>query len=378
MPTGLKRPLPTLETLSVSLRGEAAEGANWFSAALSSCPLLTRLHWDGPSVSAPWSQLTYLSLHPSSPADFLHTLPQLINLVELHLSCPKSGDTSEIFEDSTPPLHPCVIPTVTTLGVYGHQRLITFITLPVLQHLVVAEFGPDNELNNPLDRSNCRLESIEIQNPSVNNRIHNSFDHPAVAPSLQRLTTTSQDLTYFLCFSDVWWQFGFPFELGLYPFRPREGAEGLALLRAVDLSFRLDGVNPGEPLEAIAAFIHSRLPSLTVLELDLGVLTPNQLESRWVPTPQGGFTVTRPTHLRVEYEAWLGSDEGREFRALCNAGSEEGKQLFAVSWDIVNGTIPLCNDENRYSTKCNKAALTRGGFLEPRYGRNSTHTSPGE
>ncbi|KAJ7028879.1 hypothetical protein C8F04DRAFT_1188151 [Mycena alexandri] len=305
MLTGLKCSLPTLQSLSVSLReclrGEATEGANWFSAALSHCPLLTRLHWDGPMVTAPWAQITYLSLRPSNRGYLARTLPQLVNLVELHLSCPHTWKSFH-----TSPLDPCALPTVTTFGIQGRAALLDFITLPALQHLVVVDCEPGDKLDNLLGRSNCHLKSIEIQSPSMNN-IHGSFNHPAVAPSLRRLTTTSQDLTHWL---------------------PDPGADGLELLRTVDLSFRLDGVNPGEPSEAIAAFIHSRLPALTVLELDLGLLARHQLESRWVTTSQGGFTVTRPTHLRVEYEDWLGSDEGLELQALWAAGSEEGKQLF--------------------------------------------------
>ncbi|KAJ7731370.1 hypothetical protein B0H16DRAFT_1733310 [Mycena metata] len=179
LPIGVM-PLSKLETLSVSLHADAPEAADWFSAALSHCTLLTRLHWDGPSIFAPWPQLTYLSLHPRSPEHLFDTLQHLANLVELHLCCP--ADTAS-FDQS--PFNPCVLPNVTTFGVQSHEGLFTFVTLPALQHLVLVDCWDGVHLEDLLERSACHIESLEMQIPS-DGRIHGCFDHAAIAPSLRR------------------------------------------------------------------------------------------------------------------------------------------------------------------------------------------------
>ncbi|KAJ7753656.1 hypothetical protein DFH07DRAFT_960132 [Mycena maculata] len=76
-----------LETAAISINLRDTRAAQWFSALFTAAPLLSRLHWVGPVVTAPWSQLTYLSFAPLNPSDFLYILPQLVNLIELHLIC---------------------------------------------------------------------------------------------------------------------------------------------------------------------------------------------------------------------------------------------------------------------------------------------------
>ncbi|KAJ7179712.1 hypothetical protein C8R46DRAFT_1212242 [Mycena filopes] len=306
-PKGLPLPpsLP-LETVSVTLDDDGIPSAAWFSALLSGSPQLTRLHWDGPNAMAPWAQLTYLSIHPSTPDALLGLLPQLGGVVELHIGRPRGNTAFSLFQDAVPPVVPPVVPNVTTFSIdrCAGGKYFAFCTLPQLRHLILVEAGhsPTMEeyLRNLLERSDCHLESLEIQAAGYDTFRH-YIHHPAVSPSLTRLAISSLDLAHFLQAMQPQ-LFGTPDVFEHLPpvggAEHREHSAGLGLLRGIDLCFTIapsSGIGPAGTTGVAAEFIHSHLPSLTVLDLDLEVYTEDELESFSVTTSRGGFKLTTPT-----------------------------------------------------------------------------------
>jgi len=131
-----------LERVAVAINRRDTRAALWFSQLLMAAAVLTQMHWVGPSVIAPWAQLVYLSLTPWNPTDLLQILPQLVNLIDLHLICPGSAgllDEPDFYNTFTiPPTGPCVLPSVTTFSLHWFPGLITFLTLPNLRNLIVS------------------------------------------------------------------------------------------------------------------------------------------------------------------------------------------------------------------------------------------------
>ncbi|KAF8134032.1 hypothetical protein K438DRAFT_1997915 [Mycena galopus ATCC 62051] len=131
VPAGMEPALPEgnlpLQCASVSLDIGDNRSLGWFSELLWKSPSLTCLHWNGPLVLAPWGRLTYLSFCPSYPADLVAVLPQLTNLIELHLIYPQIDavtgiHASSIYEAYNEfydmwPVEAIPVPTVTTLSV---------------------------------------------------------------------------------------------------------------------------------------------------------------------------------------------------------------------------------------------------------------------
>ncbi|KAJ7752176.1 hypothetical protein DFH07DRAFT_960612 [Mycena maculata] len=162
-----------LESVSASMRQKDARAVQWFSAMLTNSPRLTRLHWDGPPISAAWSQLTYLSFCPTHPMDLVDVLPRLISVVELHLIYPIPYDGTAIEEAfSIPPTVSYTLPTVTTFGRELGYNLLAFLTLPNLENLIFCDRHLSSgalTIHRFLNRSGCELKSLELQHAGSHN-----------------------------------------------------------------------------------------------------------------------------------------------------------------------------------------------------------------
>jgi hypothetical protein len=301
-------------------------------------------------------------------------LPQLTNVTDLHLIYPEHAhpslnpQISEAFD--TPPLVPFILPAVTTFSVQHDDQLLNFVTLPALQHLVLAKcwlIYQGDELHALLKRSECQLKSLELQSAG-SYHLHYYFRNPAICGSVTRLAISSQDLArFFSRLEEV--------SPGTLPLR-------LCCLREVDLCFRIDDLDyfaPDETTGALASLLLSYLPSLARLELDLEIFTEAEMESHRVSTTLGEFTLIRPTCLRAEHEQWWRSDEGQEFQAVWNAGSFDTRRKFGVDWMVVNGCLPRRGGHNRYSPAASERSISDPsawsgtgwiGFTFPVYGRN--------
>lgn len=328
-----------LEAAAVSIDRRDTRSAQWFSNLFMNSPSLLQIHWDGPPVSAPWAQLTYLSLAPTNPIDFLHTLAQLGNLIDLHLTGPNIGlglgliDLPDSFQ-SHPLALPQTLPSVVTFSLDTHSSILNFIQLPNLRNLVLVDHSLGEPIMTFLERSECSLHSLEFQLANMRCPPQN-FTHRCITPSLTRLAITSEHLSQLF--------------LGLERVSAGTLPETYLLLRDVDLCFRIDTLHlaPVDPnAHSLASIIHSIFPQLEILELDLGLDDESQLESRVVVTQYGQFTLTRPTWLREEYEAWWDSPQGRAFHALWAAGDRECAQAYAVAWQRVDGSIPMQGECN--------------------------------
>ncbi|KAJ7132613.1 hypothetical protein C8R44DRAFT_871539 [Mycena epipterygia] len=310
-----------LESISVIVGYSNHRAAHWFSKLMSQAPRLTELHWIGPSISAPWAQLTHLSWEPRDADEFEEVLDQLGALTHFRI------DASGFQFGSPRAVH--ILPQVTTFFFSGRGPTLPFFTLPRLQCLIL-ESEPVGEnakfLKDILDRSQCRITFLEIDDHSLDNPssllddILSLFSHESIASSLTHLVVSSCDLDMlFLALDRA--------SPGLLP-------HTLLLLRAVDRCFRID-VFPSSPPGVLGALIRAQFPVLDKLDLDVTRCTMHQLESRTVVTGSTKFLVGRPTALRIEYEAWWSSRNGQGFRKTLETGSHSAKAPFEVRWDDV-------------------------------------------
>ncbi|KAJ6552903.1 hypothetical protein B0H19DRAFT_1072404 [Mycena capillaripes] len=323
-------------------------------------PGLTHLHWSGPAISAPWFQLHYLSFCTFHPSELESILPRLVNLVELHLVNVEYG----VWERA--PDAPYLLATITTLSLqHDCERLLELLTLPHLEHLVLAKVWLSvhaQSLRVFLDRSSCKLKSLELQGWGMDT-LHDYYRHPAIQPSLTRLAISSEALTRFFDMLEAESPETLPPSLHLF-------------LRPIDICFQIDGLrntNGDETWDGtLAMLLLSSLPNLAALELDLGVFTEGELESHLVSTPKGQLRVRRPTCQREEYERWWGSEEGQEFRRLRRSQNRDALEKFSVDWAVVDGSLPQSRDINVYSSAANgvDGSVSR---IWPPYGRNLLH-----
>ncbi|KAF8171049.1 hypothetical protein K438DRAFT_1773455 [Mycena galopus ATCC 62051] len=199
----------------------------------------------------------------------------------------------ETFYDTWPTLA-ILLPTVTTISVQGNGIFLRLLTAPALRHLIFTTcslYGLAEDLVEFLDRSGCRLESLELQGTG-SHFLQPFYNHPAISSSLTRLAIPSWDLATLFCAID-------------------EASKGHALtprLRSFGLKglcFQIDNCLEHDPSDetngVLANLLLSWFPSLAVLEMDLEMFTRDELESRLVSTVQGQFTVTRPTYRLEQY-----------------------------------------------------------------------------
>ncbi|KAJ6598798.1 hypothetical protein B0H10DRAFT_728782 [Mycena sp. CBHHK59/15] len=315
------------------------------------------MHWMGPRVLAPWSQLTYLSFAPCYGADLERVCVQLRNLTELQLIGFKQLTSFDV-EFSTPPDIPHVLTNVTKFSLHHTGVFLDFITLPNVQKIIFLECdaGTQDALIPFLHRSACRLQSLELQG-SRSSLTFFIFDNNSVASSLTHLSIGSEDLSALFSF----WEDRSPGTL------PRK----LQLLRSVDRIDILDTITKDETTGILASLIHSYLPRLASLDLDPELFASEQMESRSVVCATGSFQLARPTSLRAEYEAWWSSADGKEFQSLWSAGNSQALCAFEVEWDVVSARASLQPGFNLFA-KPYRISGQRAGHRSP----SPHHDSP--
>ncbi|KAJ7757818.1 hypothetical protein DFH07DRAFT_958683 [Mycena maculata] len=170
----------------------------WLSQLLYAAPRLRCMHWDGPPISAPWEQLTHLSWIPADRygrmdvQHFRETLDRLQNLtiLRLHLRPCIHYNNQEI---------PHLLPRVATFFLVGETKIVRFLTLPELKHLVI-EWSPSSsphDLESLLERSQCVITCLELQEDHFPKLSSSLLMHNTVRTSLIRLATTSPELNDF-------------------------------------------------------------------------------------------------------------------------------------------------------------------------------------
>ncbi|KAJ7655715.1 hypothetical protein DFH06DRAFT_1473945 [Mycena polygramma] len=319
---------------SISSRDRAAP---WVSDFLAHAPLLTHLHWAGPDISAPWGQLTHLSWHinVAHVGEFERTLDCLQNVV--HLRIRLHWDWLHRF---TSPAIAHLLPNVHTYSAVGDTRVTRFLSLPNLHHLILesSSVQATEDLELFLQRSRCKITSLELWQDHFPAIPPTLLDNPAIAPSLTYLLISSQDLNDFFC----------AFEL------PRR----IRLLRDADRCFRIEplpGIQPDATSGVLAALLVAHLPVLQWLELDdtrtRTVAFAPELESRVVEV--AGFaklTVSRSADLRRKYEAWWNSSDGLEFRAALDSEDVDMLHSFDLPWNFLfRPRPPLHRDQNIFA-----------------------------
>ncbi|KAJ7739633.1 hypothetical protein B0H14DRAFT_3515764 [Mycena olivaceomarginata] len=172
-----------LESLSVTIQRTNLPAARWLSHALGRAPRLTRFHWSGPAVAAPWAQLSHLSL------DVEPFGPGLLKSV-LDAATHGPAFTAAFRVGYTPPTNH----VGSTLGYY----LFNWPT----------SNADDSDLPSFLQHSQCAITTLEVSH------------------SLRRLVIGAHGLCQFF----GWLEHHTP---GTLP-------HNLRLLREVDLCFRID------------------------------------------------------------------------------------------------------------------------------------------
>jgi hypothetical protein len=209
-----------------------------------------------------------------------------------------------------------------------------------------------------LDRSGCKLKSLELQGWGID-ALHDYYRHPAIHGSLTRLAVSSEALTRFFDMLETECPGSIPPQLHLF-------------LRPIDICFQIEGLHGADQDERwdgmLASLLLSSFPNLAVLELDLGVFTEGELDSRLVSTPKGQLRVRRPTCQRKEYEQWWRSEEGQEFRRLRRSQNRDALDKFWVDWAVVDGSLPQSGNVNLYSSAATDVDGSVG-YIWPPYGR---------
>ncbi|KAJ7106392.1 hypothetical protein C8R44DRAFT_886264 [Mycena epipterygia] len=225
-----------LESISVNLSYGNRHAGRWFSQFLSQAPRLSRLHWKGPSISAPWAQLTHLSWEPRGADEFERVLSQLSALTHFRIDLLYTSDFR-----SPRAVH--VLPRVTTFFFSGRGFALDYFTLPQLRRLIL-ESEPVREhaehIKCLLDRSCGAINFLEIDDHGYNHYdpplllegILSLLSHTSIVSSLVHLVITSHDLNALF--------------LALNKCSPGTLPPTLLLLRGVDRCFRID-VFPSSP-----------------------------------------------------------------------------------------------------------------------------------
>ncbi|KAJ6532932.1 hypothetical protein DFH09DRAFT_1092674 [Mycena vulgaris] len=324
-----------LESVSVTVGksdGPAQlDAAVQFMELVSKAPNLIRLHWEGPAISAPWSQLTHLSWDPPADWDhYEHMFDKLVNLT--HLRIHSSRETQPI----TFPRAVYIIPHVTTFFSAGCTNILPFLSMPLLDTLVLefpALWEDARNIRSLLTRSQCTIRTLQVQAYSWEDRVYtllgdtpSLLKHASITPSLTHLLITSQDLDAFFVALDI-------------PTR-NVFTSALRQLRSVDRCFRIDdlpGISQDENTGVLAALIRASFPVLEQLDLDCRKLSAEDLEARTVITGATSFLLRRPRVLRQEYESWWNSQDGAEFQIALSTKRYVNIVPFEVSWSVVHG-----------------------------------------
>ncbi|KAJ6536057.1 hypothetical protein B0H19DRAFT_1382875 [Mycena capillaripes] len=319
----LQNPLPMpsplrLNSLSVVVSNRNADAARWFSELASRAPRLSHLHWEGPLIHAPWAQLTHFSWHPMEMATAGAVLDQLACVTSLRIRMRLLWDYDG---DRLPSAR--IIPEVSTFFLDGHASIFHVLTLPKLQHLVLeASLRSDPpSLELLLERSNCTIASLEIHADHHASPPPFLLRHACIGPSLTRLLICSRDMDKFFT--------------TLEEIIPGTLPENIAMLRAIDRCFHIDGADFLGSCH-LAEILQDHFPLLDQLDLDdyCEGFEPG-LESRKVVVRSRGFTVGRNTGLRQEYELWWNSADGNQFQAALMSKDRSLVATFEISWDAI-------------------------------------------
>ncbi|KAJ7304603.1 hypothetical protein DFH08DRAFT_825543 [Mycena albidolilacea] len=324
-----------LESLSVTIQRTNLPAARWLSHALGRAPRLTRFHWSGPAVAAPWAQLSHLSLdvEPFGPGLLKSVLDAATQVQHLRLH----------FELAIPHLQTTsVLLSVTTFSIVGGSQLAHSIILPNLTHLIIEWAGPtsnadDSDLPSFLQHSQCAITTLEVWELPFWG-FPNVLLSRQVSHSLRRLVIGAHGLCQFF----GWLEHHTP---GTLP-------HNLRLLREVDLCFRIDdrpaGAVPGT-CNILADLLKIHLPSLDDVILIDNADHETQMESCLVGSAPGTFTLWRSAAIRREYESWWKSVDGHAFQAA-RAGNGEPSIGFDVPWTNLDDThYRPARNQNRFA-----------------------------
>ncbi|KAJ7096987.1 hypothetical protein C8R43DRAFT_1141599 [Mycena crocata] len=323
-----------LESLSMVVGQKDFRAAVWASNLIAQSPCLTKLHWGGPAISAPWPQLTHLSwnLDAIGREEFQFVVCALANVIHLRLHI---GRSSTGLLTMAPVASS--IPSINMFSLDGDSGITAYLTLSGMHHFIVercaSEQGMDN-LDGFLHRSKCAITTLELwETPSPSSPPMYLLHHSAIAPSLVRLLLSSYNL-------DAFFQ-------ELEERTPGTLPEQLCRLRDVDRCFRIDvlpAIGVDETTGILGALLRDQFPNLEELDLDdrFKGVHPKvaDLESRNVETHSKPFQLRRSTFLRKEYEAWWSSTDGVEFRQVIDAGQDAAAAHFWVSWEYILGLWP--------------------------------------
>ncbi|KAJ7184072.1 hypothetical protein C8R46DRAFT_1208308 [Mycena filopes] len=329
-PQAFKGPL-NLEVLSVVVRAENSQAADWFSRLLVNVPRLKALHWRGPMISAPWSQLTQLSLDVDhmEPEDVAQILNQITVVAQLHLSLNKR-DRLALFAS---PRSSHIMPTVVTFSICGDTAITRSLSMPQLKELVIVWSCPSSlsDIGELLRRSGCNLSSLELWEDQFTDTSPALLNLPAITLSLTLLLISSQDLNAFF--------------LELESAAPGSLPQSLMMLRDVDRCFRIEdlpGVIDASTSGFLGPLISAHFARLEQLYIYDNNPTTVDLESR--PSAGRRFTVWRSSSMRHAYELWWNSLDGDAFRAARARDEDLGRgmedngraaKLFHIDFDTV-------------------------------------------
>ncbi|KAJ6540747.1 hypothetical protein B0H19DRAFT_1381698 [Mycena capillaripes] len=299
---------PHLEMLSVAVRNADTHAAHWISLLLKQAPLLTKLHWQGPAITAMWDQLTHFSWN--------------------HLRL-RFHDNDWLFT-SLATIH--LLPTVTTFSFSGEQALLNFITLPNLTHLIIERTkrsdvwaAPPMDLSLLLSRSVCAITCLELWEHQFPSARPDLLKHSAITNSLRRLSISSYDMNQFFVF--------------LERAVPGTLHHRLLLLRDIDRCFKIDTLSccrqVDETSGLLAALIRVQLPMLESLCLLDNSPADADLELRAVLTGSSPLVVLQSAPLRREYEMWWNFAEGATFVKALAVADTEALRKFDLNWEFI-------------------------------------------
>ncbi|KAJ7133869.1 hypothetical protein C8R43DRAFT_1133110 [Mycena crocata] len=227
------------ESLAVTVLDGNEHAACWFSEVLSRAPVLSKLHWRGPRIAAPWAQLTHLSWFPTEKHFFELALDELHNLTHLRLEISPVRIAAFC---SAPPATFHVLPKVTNFFLCGLE-VVRFLILPQLRHLVVEYMleDPDEELKHLVERSRCTLQSLELHRCIFSVDIGAVLSHLFMTSSISHLLIPSRLLDGLF--------------ITLEASSPGTLPPKTLLLRSVDRCFRIDllaGISGDDTAGALA------------------------------------------------------------------------------------------------------------------------------
>ncbi|KAJ6471550.1 hypothetical protein C8R45DRAFT_936980 [Mycena sanguinolenta] len=325
---------PVLESLSLTLRSRYRSldlpAARSLFEMLAHAPCPTKLHWDGPLLSIPWSQLRCLSWCPHDMEAFSVTIPQFAGITCLQLQFPWG-----FFEDAMSLPEACVCPQVTKFFFHGNVAGLCTVILPQLRHLVLedlqgkSEAEEDRALLLLLEQSLCTLEIFEIHGGASHFFPAIRLLHPSIAPNLTRLLISSHDLNVFF--------------MALETAVPDTLPQDMRLIRSVDRCFQIDGMDftlPGVAPNILVSLLGRHFPRLAHLDLDDHFPDEGPVMATAVKAGNVAFLVRRNAALWKEYRAWWNSYDGERFREILVFRDLVALSRFEICWDkIYDGPV---------------------------------------